>query len=351
MRIEIEERLKSGSRAELLGSEDLTAVASVESEMIAGARDYFRANGFKEIVVPHVSTAAGACENFDTLFPVDFFGKTMYLSQTGQLFLEAFMSRLEKTCCIGPSFRAEPTVDSRHLVEFPLLEIEVAKIGLEGLREHVQAIFGSMISSVTENCREELDYLGVEQDWLEWLRPPYKTMTYAEAVERLAHLGVEWGDDLKAEHEAALVKQNGEKPLFVTHYPAHIKFFNMKTNRDDPRVVNSMDLLMPYSGESVGAAEREDDAKILEKRLSESEMINLLVQRMLDTEQGYENMTKGRVKEEAMKRFDWYMQLVAKYPIQHSGCGIGGNRVTQALLKTNDIRAATAYPVNRISIL
>jgi asparaginyl-tRNA synthetase len=343
MKESIEKRL-IGYRKDNLDSQELAAVASVESEISKGFLSYCIDNGFKIIDTPPFTDATGACENFLTIFDVDYFGRPAYLSQTGQLYLEAFLPKFERTCCAGPSFRKESVVDNRHAVAFTLLEIEVAKCDLEDLQKHIEGIFNEMLEKVSKNCKKELAMLGVEKGWLETFRPPYQVTTYYDAIKKL---GLEWGDDLKDKHEKQLVKDFGNKPLFVTHYPQEIKFFNMRMNRQNPKIVNSMDLLLPYSGEAVGAAEREEDFSRLEKRLRESTMLDLMVEVMKKSAIGSEE----EIRQKAIKKFDWYIDLVKRYPIKHAGCGIGKNRVTQAFLASRDLRACSAYPLNKESLM
>lgn len=142
-----------------------------------------------------------------------------------------------------------------------------------------------------------------------------------------------WGDDLKSFHEQILVKMYGNKPLFITHYPKAIKFFNMKTNSKNPQMVNSTDLILPHSGEAVGAAEREYEYKALYERLKESSMLKQLVER------------GGSISD-----FQWYLDFYKRHNVPHAGCGIGLNRVTQFVLGTDDIRATTVFPLNKESL-
>lgn len=325
------------------------AIAKVEAQAVNGAMEYCQNNGYQHILIPHMTRATGACENFSTLFSTDLFGKTAYLNQTGQLFLEAFMHEYKKTYCFGPSFRKENRADSRHLIEFPLFEIEVAEINLEGLQEEISNIIGSMIGNVEQTCGKELNYL-VENPSLEKIKPPYKAIAYGDAVEQLSEYGLKFGDDLKADHEQKLVENNDGKPLYITHYPKEIKFFNMRVNRTDGNVVNSMDLLMPYSGEAVGAAEREENHKHLKERLIQSDMLWLLM-KSIQEEKDYTHLQHDGLFIEAMKRFDWYMNVIKTHPIKHAGCGIGVNRVVQSILQTDDIRYATAFPLNRETLM
>ncbi len=323
-------------------TEESAMIARVEAALISGAVRYCESHGYQLVLIPHLTKATGACENFSTLFKTDLFGEAAYLNQTGQLMLEAFMERFEKTYCYGPSFRKETKADDRHLIEFPLFEIEVAECDLERLKHEISNIIRSMLASAESSCSHELFHLCGDAD-LSSLMPPYRSITYQKAIN---HLGLSFGDDLKSSHEQELVKLNGGKPLFVTHYPQRIKFFNMRLNREDPLIVNSMDLLMPFSGEAVGAAEREEDYPTLRRRLEESDMLRLLKESIRE-ESKFKDSDSDEIHAEAMSRFDWYMDIIKEKPIRHAGCGIGVNRITQAVLRTNDIRHATAFPLNR----
>lgn len=298
--------------------------------MLRGARNYFYENGFTEITVPHLTKATGACENVATMFEVDFFGERRYLAQTGQLYLEVLTPYLDKVFAVGPSFRAEPAVDERHLVEFTLVEIEFEG-GFDELLRHIENTICSMMKEVLARNGEELACLGIDRQRLEATRIPFKRITYTEAVEVLKNYNVKWGEDLKSSHERLLVEYYGNQPLFVTHYPKQIKFFNMKENESDSEVVNSADLLLPFSGEAVGAAEREFSYERLVERLKESTMLKLLQER------------GGSLDD-----FSWYLNYYREFGgTLHSGCGIGLNRVTQFILGSADIRASTVWPMNR----
>ena len=281
--------------------------------------------------VPHITRATGSCENIYTLFGLNYFGEQAYLSQTGQLYLEALTPFLSKVWCVGPSFRAEDRVDGRHLTEFTLLELEF-KGDFEQLLSETESVVCAMTGELVRS--EEAQALGVEIEWLKDISRPFKRITYSEAVELLSREGVKWGDDLQSRHERMLVDTLGGKPLFITHYPKSMKFFNMIEDEKDPRVVKSADLILPHSGEAVGAAEREYRHDRLVERLMSSNMMKMLIQR------------GGSAKD-----FDWYLDFYKKHGIPHSGCGIGVNRITQFALASDDIRAATVYPMNRESLL
>lgn len=333
MKKNYENRLKS-PRENLLGARELASVALIEGKLAEGAIEYFMKNGFVNILTPHITKATGSCENINTLFEVDYFGRKSYLVQTGQLYLEAFIPHFKKVYCLGPSFRAEPRADSRHLTEFPLLEIEFETNEAGGLYElmaHIEGTICNMISKVLKESEKELAFLGADIKRLREMKAPFKKVTYRQALEILNNYGygLKFGDDLKHEHEQKIIEHFGHKPVFISHYPRQIKFFNMRTNAEDPAVVNSTDLILPYSGEAVGAAEREHDYERLMKRLHESDMLKMLI-------------AKGG----GIEDFKWYLELVKKRPVPHAGCGIGLNRVTQFVLGGSDIRASTAFPMN-----
>lgn len=305
----------------------LKAVARIEAALLRGARDYFEKEGFVEIVVPHLTQATGACENIDTMFSLSYFGKQAYLAQTAQLYLEALTPFLEKVWCIGPSFRAEPNADSRHLTEFTLVEMEF--LGkFDDLLGQIEKTICSMIKSTLKE-EKAIQLLGISGVKLKRIKPPFKRITYTRAIEELSKFGLEWGDNLKSQHEKFLVERAGNKPLFITHYPKKIKFFNMKENEENPEIVNSADLILPSSGEAVEAAEREYEYKALYRRLKESSMLRQLIQR------------GGSIED-----FKWYLELYKNGGKPHVGCGIGLSRVTQFILGSKDIRECTVFPLN-----
>lgn len=318
---------QTSNRPAVLTSREIAAVTKIEAATLKAARCYFEESRFTEVNVPHITKVTGACENIDTLFEMDYFGEPAYLVQTGQLYLEALIPRLGNVFCIGSSFRAEPGVDERHLTEFTLVEIEFPG-DFERLLAHIENIVQGMIHAAAD--LKELKIVGVDANRLKAVRKPFARMTYTEAIGNLKENGfdINWGDDLKSRHEKFLA---GDQPLFITHYPEAIKFFNMRRSGN---LVNSCDLILPFSGEAVGAAEREHDYGLLIEKLEKSPMYARLLE-------------KGK----NIKDFQWYLDIVRQHPIQHSGCGIGLNRVMQFILGSDDIRACTAFPMNRESLM
>ena len=304
-------------------------IDEINDALMWGAMTHLREQEFTWIEVPIMTKITGACENVDTLYALDHFGKEAYLAQTGQLYLEAKIPVHEKLWTIITSSRAEESVDTRHLNQFQLIELE-HKGDFELLLKNIESTIKAMINYSVETKRELLDELGRVKEITSWSKNPFARITYTQAVRQLSKtpLAIEWGEDFTSATEEYLVSANGNKPLFITHFPTKIKFFNMKQNEADPDIVNSADLIMPYSGESVGSAERENNYEKLVQRLVESNMFKILSKR-------------GRTLDD----FNDYLQIVKKHPVLHSGCGIGFNRISQAVLGQDDIRVSANYPI------
>jgi len=321
-----------------LTDQEKIAIVKMSHELLVGCRDYFQRNGFVDVSpqVPRITKATGSCENLDTNFSLRFFDTSAYLAQTGQLYLETLIPFFNKVCCFGPSARAEDRIDARHVCEFYLIEFEETKESTErGLFDQllydIQTVLQVMISRVLSTSRKELGILSVDTKLLKLACKPFQRITYSDAV-RL--LGVPWGTDLKSSHEESIVKSVGNKPVFVTHFPKEIKFFNMRGNAADPRVVNSADLILPYSGEAVGAAEREYDYLKTKHKLLNSRMFAQLQQK------------GGGVKD-----FEYFLNSLRQIKgSPHAGCGIGFNRLVQYVCQLPDIRLTTWFPIYKGSI-
>lgn len=316
------------------------AIIKVWDAMFRGARKEVERRGFIGVHnAPELVGITGACENVDTLFKVDFFGKQAYLAQSDQLYLELLTPHLDKVYAEIQSFRMEPDVDERHLCQFSLFEIE-HKGDLVELMDNLEAILKSMIDEVLELETWDLDASGMSDKWYHEIMTLARTklarVTYTECVDELRkgnYPELEWGDDLKAHHESDIVDLFG--PCFVTHYPKDIKFFNMKQNDTYTDVVNSCDLLLPFSGESAGAAEREHEHDKIEVRLKESDMYKRLIE-------------LGGKDED----FEWYLEAHRDRDIPlHSGAGIGMARIAQFILGLDDIREAVPFVINRDNLL
>ncbi|MBF9219726.1 amino acid--tRNA ligase-related protein [Hymenobacter ruricola] len=313
------------------------AVIKVWDAMMRGARKYCEQEGFVTIHnMPHIVGVTGACENTDTLFTLDWYdGKKMFLPQSNQLYIEMLTQAVEggRVCGEIQSFRKELNADNRRLAQFTLFEIE--HLGdLDELLGHLAGIVRTAANEVATKCAKELALFG--RDASELLDLTFKRMTYEAAVELLKENGfpeLVFGDDLGATHEGRLTELMG--PMFVTHYPEEIKFFNMRTNDDDPRVVNSSDLLLPLSGESAGSAEREFDGAKLREKLQKSSMLEGLIRQGMKLED-----------------FEWYLSFHEEHDVKlHSGAGVGMARVAQFILGQTDIRECVPFLINRDNVI
>lgn len=292
-------------------------VEKVFEHVDKGIHSYFEREGFTKVRAPFMSEGMGSCENPRTLFGIDYLGRRIYLRQSAQLYLEMYMPAFTKIWCEGPSFRAEQKKDSRHLSEFNLYEFEFSG-NFEQLLMHIENLFKEIIERVCANAEKQLLQLGVDVNRLNSMKPPYQRVAYKEAAEVL---GLEWGSDLDSDDEKALVKMYGFRPLFIVLFPKQMKFFNMKVNQEDDSVVNSVDLLLPFSGEAVGGAEREFVYEAVKGRFLESTMLRIFKDR-----------------EVGIHSFEPYLNhLKTEGSVLHSGCGIGIERVLQFLIGSTNI--------------
>jgi asparaginyl-tRNA synthetase len=316
----MEEFKQTKDRYKLFETKDLRTIAAVEAGLLRGARRWLDEHGYTEVIVPHLVNATGSCEVIATLFEVPYFGKIAYLTQTGQLYLEALVPFLGDVWTFGSSFRAEQRADDRHLTEFSLLELE-----FEGDFDKLLGIIEDLFVSMLQHVRNST---GVD---VKVPARPFKRLRYEDAIEKL---GLSFGMDTTSVDEQTLVTENNGQPLFITHYPKELKYFNMRVNDEDPRVVNSADFILPKSGESAGAAEREfRPIKLRQRLLGSSMWINYVA--------------NGGDKH----AFEWYLDAYQRYNYKlHSGFGMGLNRVTKYVLQLDDIRQTTIYPVNAETI-
>ncbi|MBI4133756.1 hypothetical protein HY478_04020 [Candidatus Uhrbacteria bacterium] len=327
-----------------------TVTPMVEALAFRAGRTYLESRGYTELFPPRIVRASGACENIDTLFSVA--GQndarwwrdattdaTMpaYLAQTAQLYLEAHVPELERVYCVGPSFRAEPAIDGRHLSEFTMVEIELAG-DFDALLAEIEGFVTAVHDTVSARTRAP---------HLAPLAHPFARASYDEAINVLRMLGedIEWGGDISRTQEALLIRTSGGGPLFITHFPDPMwdhgkqieveKFFNMTPDPARPGRVQSADLILPISGEAVGAAARVHEPDMMRARLRGSRMFKRLIAR------------GGSIED-----FRWYLdRLEEQGSVPHAGCGFGMARVLQWLRGTEEIADAVTFPCHRASLI
>lgn len=303
----------------VLRSPRYTAIWKIKHTVLEAGREWFNKNGWWEVTPPILT--ASACEGGATLFPVQYFDKVAYLSQSAQLYLEVMIFSLEKVWSLTPSFRAEQSRTRRHLAEYWHLEAEAAWYDMNDMMKVAEELVAHIVSRVLEERRSELEQLGRNIELLKKaVETPYPRIKYDEAIEILQKKGlnIQWGADLGADEERILT-QEFDKPFFVTHFPKEIKSFYMKLDPGNPRVVLGFDLLAPEGyGEIIGGSQREDDYSKLVQRIIES---------------GYK-----------VEDYKWYLDLRRYGSVVHSGFGLGVERVLMWIAGLEHIRDATPFP-------
>ncbi len=294
------------------------AVLRVRATVIRAIRDWLDDNGFLLVDTPILTPAA--CEGTTTLFETEYFGETAYLSQSGQLYNEATCAAFGRTYCFGPTFRAEKSKTRRHLIEFWMVEPEMAYADLQECMRVEEALVSHVAQTVAQQRGEELEILERDVSKLESIVPPFPRISYAEALEILADAGEElpWGEDFGAPHETIL-GNHFDKPVFVHRYPAASKAFYMAPDPDDERLSLSVDLIAPEGyGEIIGGGQRLDDLALLEQRIAEHNL--------------------------PREAFEWYLDLRRYGSVPHSGFGLGIERTVAWMCDVHHIRQTIAFP-------
>jgi asparaginyl-tRNA synthetase len=307
-----------------LRNEKLATTMRVRARLIDAARGWLTDNGFLEVQVPMLVTAA--VEGGSTLFPVKYFDQKAYLSQSWQFYAEAMIASVGKIFTLAPSFRAEKSRTRRHLTEYWHLEVEEPWLELDGLMRLEEQLTTHMCHQIREKMPEELKSLGRNPEELEKVQPPFPRITYDEAVALIQKSmpSFKWGADLGYEEEKVLTP-HFELPFFVSHFPKKVKAFYHMPDPKNPKVTLSTDLLAPEGyGEITGGGQRIHD-------------LNLLL---------------ARIKEEGLKadEYKWYIELRRYGTVPHSGFGMGVERTLAWICKLEHIRDAIAFPrlINRI---
>src|SRR6266550_6503918 len=209
------------------------AVLRIRNEVEKGIRDFFYDRDFVLIDSPILT--ANAAEGTSTLFETDYFGEKAYLSQSGQLYLEPAAASFGRVYCFGPTFRAEKSKTRRHLMEFWMVEPEVAFLEFDGLQELAEEFVESIVGRAMERCQEELKTLERDLTKLENVKRPFPRITYRDAIELLASKGmpVKFGDDFGGDEET-VIASSFERPVMISRYPTAIKAFYMQPDPDDP---------------------------------------------------------------------------------------------------------------------
>ncbi|MGE5175666.1 MAG: asparagine--tRNA ligase [Hyphomicrobiales bacterium] len=294
------------------------AILRIRHTLVNACRDFLNRDGF--ILADAPIFTPNACEGTTTLFETDYFGEKAYLTQSGQLYNEATAMALGKTYCFGPTFRAEKSKTRRHLIEFWMVEPEVAYATLEDVMDLIERFVESIVARVLEERRPELAVLERDLAPLERVKRPFPRLAYDDAARLLVEKGLpfEQGNDFGGTDETVLT-EGYDRPFFVHRFPAAVKAFYMKRDPKDERLSLSCDLLAPEGyGEIVGGGEREDDMEKLVARIREHEL--------------------------PTAAFEWYLDLRRYGSVPHGGFGMGIERALSWICGIEHVRETIPFP-------
>ncbi|QUW22137.1 asparagine--tRNA ligase [Sporosarcina sp. Marseille-Q4063] len=301
------------------------AILKIRDEIIRATYEFFHMNGFVKVDPPILTGSSP--EGTSELFETKYFDENAYLSQSGQLYMEAAAMALGKVFSFGPTFRAEKSSTRRHLIEFWMIEPEMAFVEHEESLEVQEQYVTHIVQSVLQNCPLELERLDRDLSKLEKIQAPFPRISYDDAITFLHENGfddIEWGDDFGAPHETAIA-ESFDMPVFITHYPIGIKPFYMQPHPDRDDVVLCADMIAPEGyGEIIGGSERIYDYELMKQRIKEHNL----------DEDAYE----------------WYLELSKYGAVPHSGFGLGLERTVAWISGTSHVRETAAFPrlLNRL---
>jgi asparaginyl-tRNA synthetase len=305
-------------------SQRQAAILRVRAEIIKAARDFFDERGFTLTDPPIITPAA--CEGTTTLFPVDYFDDQAYLTQSGQLYIEATAMALGKVYSFGPTFRAAKSKTRRHLTEFWMVEPEVAYAQLDDIMDLAEALLSFIVQRCVEKRRVDLQTIGRDISKLEKITPPFPRISYDDAVKNLQEGHAkgalenkfEWGGDLGSPDETYLSAQF-DKPVMVHRYPAKVKAFYMEPDPQRTELALCVDVLAPEGyGEIIGGSQRMASHELLVQRIHEHGL-----------------------PEEAFK---WYLDLRKYGSVPHGGFGMGIERAVAWICGLEHVRETIPFP-------
>ena len=322
------------------------AAFRIRSELAYAIHKFFRDRGFVYIHSPIIT--GSDCEGAGELFRVttldpeniplkegradfdqDFFGTQANLTVSGQLAAEMFALALGDVYTFGPTFRAENSNTRRHAAEFWMVEPEMAFCDLQGNMDLGEDLVKFLVSFIMDTCKADLELFArfVDKKLLPTLEniaaSEFIRLPYTEAVDILNRskqkftYDISFGKDLQTEHERYLTEQQFKKPVIVYDYPRSIKPFYMRLN-DDQTTVAAMDVLVPSIGEIIGGSQREERLEVLEAQMDESEI------------------------EKA--DYWWYLDARRFGTVEHSGFGLGFERMLMLVTGISNIRDVIPFP-------
>jgi asparaginyl-tRNA synthetase len=295
------------------------AIMRVRARIIRSIRAFFDNLGFTLVDAPIFTP--NACEGTTNLFETDYFDTQAYLTQSGQLYMEAAAAAVGKAYCFGPTFRAEKSKTRRHLTEFWMVEPEVAFMELNEDMDLAEGLVAFVVQEVLTHCRPELTTLERDISKLEGIMAPFPRITYDEAIAILHGEGrtdVPWGDDFGGDEET-IISNKFDKPVLIHHYPAEIKAFYMKADPANPKLALNVDMIAPEGyGEIIGGGQREDDLDTL--------------------------LSKIQAHGLPLDAFQWYLDLRTYGSFPHAGFGLGIERTVAWICGLHHVRETIPFP-------
>ena len=302
-----------------LRSKRQQVLLKIRNELVKLIHDFFYQRDFIQVSAPILMPTAS--EGTSSLFPVKFFEEEdCFLSQSGQLHMELASAALSKVYCFGPTFRAEKSSTRRHLLEFWMLEPEMAFCSYEEAMNLAEEMIEYLVQSTLARCSKELEFLKRDVTKLEQVKSPFPRITYSSACEILKKKSPDFepGKDFGAGEES-LLSGAFDRPVFVHHYPKQIKAFYMKEDPQNSDLSLSFDLLATEDyGELIGGSQREDNLEILLKKIQEHQLDE--------------------------KAFQWYLDLRRYGSFKHSGFGLGLERLISWICGLEHVREAIPFP-------
>jgi asparaginyl-tRNA synthetase len=302
------------------------AIVRVRHAIIKAIRDFFDGRDFTLVDSPIFTP--NACEGTSTLFQTDYHGEPAYLTQSGQLYVEAAAAAFGKVYCFGPTFRAEKSKTRRHLAEFWMVEPEVAFLDLEGDMRLAEDLLAFLVERVLTTRAEELKVCERDTTMLEKVKTPFPRITYADAIKILnehGHPDAKVGDDFGGDEETVISSQF-DRPVIVHRYPMSLKAFYFKHDPEDDGLALGMDILAPEGyGEIIGGGQREDSLEKLEQAIDRHKL--------------------------PRSAFEWYLDLRRYGTFPHAGFGLGVERTVAWLCGLPHVRETIPFPrmLNRLS--
>jgi asparaginyl-tRNA synthetase len=300
-----------------LRSKKQFAIMKVRQNIIKSIRDFFDNRDF--VLIDSPMFTGNAVEGTTTLFETDYFNRSAYLTQSGQLYQEAGAMAFGKTYCFGPCFRAEKSKTRKHLTEFWMVEPEMAFCDLKENMDLIEEFITYIVTESLKNCKDELKILERDVSFLEKVKSPFPRITYDEAAKILNDNGqkFEYGSDFGAPDEELIASQY-DSPVMIHSWPHKTKAFYMKRDESD-KLALGVDVIAPEGyGEIVGGGQREDDHDTLVKRIENHGL--------------------------PLSAFKWYLDLRKYGSVPHSGFGLGLERTVSWICGIDHVRQTIPFP-------